>query len=297
MPSALPEYRGYCLRCAAEHVFTNDPGLALKAIRDLFDRIERDAALRPFHAALQNSRGKMLGVLVAESPDGERETLLAYSGEVAGRRDWPGWVGPVLQRRDTEELEALTLARIAALDAQIAACDVEGAQRHLDDARASARAASALRRQQYRTQRSAADRAHSREGRIAGRAAEVAHVEAARQALLEVRARLAALRVARRDASRVLSTALFDAASVTNARGEKWPLREIFVGSAIAGGTTDCTVPKLLEAAHVARLRPVALAEAWWGPTIGGRHHGDLQAPCDRKCKPILGYLLCGQDS
>lgn len=88
---------------------------------------------------------------------------------------------------------------------------------------------------------------------------------------------------------------MFNAAAVTNARGERRPLREIFVGDRIPGGTTDCCVPKLLEAANVAGLRPISMAEAWWGPTTNGRHHGELQPPCDRKCLPVLGHLLCGR--
>jgi tRNA pseudouridine32 synthase/23S rRNA pseudouridine746 synthase len=89
---------------------------------------------------------------------------------------------------------------------------------------------------------------------------------------------------------------MFAAAALTNARGERRPLQEVFVGQGIPGGTAGCAVPKLLEAANVARLRPIALAEAWWGPTLNGRYHGDVQPPCDRKCKPILGHLLCGGD-
>ena len=89
---------------------------------------------------------------------------------------------------------------------------------------------------------------------------------------------------------------MFDAARVTNARGETRPLREIFAGKGIAGGTAHCAATKLLHAANVARLRPIALAEAWWGPTINGRVQGDVQPPCDRRCGPILGHLLCGLD-
>jgi hypothetical protein len=104
------------------------------------------------------------------------------------------------------------------------------------------------------------------------------------------------LKAERRAASVVLSTAMFDAARVTNARGEALPLREIFAGKGIAGGTGHCAATKLLHAANVARLRPIALAEAWWGPTINGRVQGEVQPPCDRRCAPILGHLLCGLD-
>ena len=246
-------YEGYCRGCGQSHAWRNDGLTAEGVLAALFDRLESDPLLRAEREALGASPGKMLGVLVTD-----HGVLRAYSGELGGRRDWPGWVEPVLRRADTAELETITLARIEALDREIQSCDVPAAQRRLDEAR--------------------------------GRAGQ----DAARSALLEIRGRLAMLRRARREASQALSTAMFEAATVTNARGERRPLREIFVGDRIAGGTTDCCVPKLLEAANVRGWRPVALAEAWWGPSIGGRRHGDLQPPCERKCLPILGHLLCG---
>jgi len=305
------EYGGYCRRCSREHLFRNDVSRARSALDELFRQLLDDPAFAEEHRALATSRGKMIGVLVAETIEGVPRLLRAYSGELAGRRDWPAWVGPVLRRADTAALEAETLTRISELNLQISACDVEGAQRHLVDTRAAVQAAAAERRQARRAQRQTWSRARlhgddsvalearveeAKRSQSAAGAADAARVETARRALLDVRERLHGLTEARRHASVTLSTAMFDAATVTSARGEERPLREIFVGTGIAGGTTDCAVPKLLEAANVARLRPVALGEAWWGPTINGRHHGDIQLPCERKCKPVLGHLLCGRD-
>lgn len=120
-----------------------------------------------------------------------------------------------------------------------------------------------------------------------------ATIEAAKATLIETRTRQHALRIERREASQLLSRAIYDAVAITNAHGDRRPLRQVFAGTGVAGGTTDCAVPKLLEAANTARLRPIAIAEAWWGPAIGGRVHGEVQPPCTRKCLPILGFLLC----
>ena len=306
--SPPPEYRGFCRRCAREHRIANDGVLAITALDRLFGQLEGDPTFADERAALAASPGKMIGVLVAEAADGTRLELRAYSGELGGRRDWPAWVGPVLRRADTAALEEETLAQITALEAEIATCDVDAAHRHLNETRARVQREAAERRQAYRAQRHAWSLARrngeaveslveeARRTHEAASATEAAQIEAARQALLALRERLHHLREARKRASQRLSTAMFDAAAITNARGERLPLREVFVGDAIAGGTTDCTVPKLLEAANVARLRPVAMAEAWWGPTLNDRHHGDLQTPCERKCQPVLGHLLCGMD-
>jgi tRNA pseudouridine32 synthase/23S rRNA pseudouridine746 synthase len=279
------ELRGYCKRCASEHAFANDVALAFSAITELFRAIEHESSFAAIREALASSRGKMIGVLVAHSG----EVLRGYSGELAGRRDWPDWVGPVLKQSDTEELQRRTVQRIEALDEAIAQCDVAGAEARLLASRAELRQAKRLRQESYLAP--AGDNVtQARRAQVDASEAE----QTARRALASERERLQKLRAERRAASQVLSTAMFDAAKVTNARGDAWSLREVFAGPAIAGGTTDCTVPKLLEAANVAGLRPLALAEAWWGTTINGRHHGDIQLPCERKCQPVLGHLLCG---
>lgn len=102
-----------------------------------------------------------------------------------------------------------------------------------------------------------------------------------------------ALLQARRLRSSTLMAAMLDGTRLTNAAGRRAPLREVFLGGGIPSGTATCVVPKLLVAANLARLRPVALAEAWWGPPYGERRHGLLGAPCAPRCLPLLGYLLC----
>lgn len=306
------EYAGHCPRCGREHRFVNDPELALSGLDRVFGQLTHAPESAPVRAALDASPGKMIGVLVAEAADGTRHVLQAFSGELDGQADWPGWVRSVLRREDTADLEAETLARIAGLEARIASCDVAGAHRRFVETRASVISEASRRRKAARAQRHEWTRARregtdsvmldrlaeeARQVEAAATVADEAGIAAARQAFDTEEARLRTLRVQRRDASVALSAAMFAAAALTNARGERRPLQEVFVGQGIPGGTAGCAGPKLLEAANVARLRPVALAEAWWGPTLNGRHHGDVQPPCERKCLPILGHLLCGGDA
>lgn len=306
------EYAGHCPRCGREHRLVNDPELARSALGRLFGQLTHEPGWAPVRAALDASPGKMIGVMVARAEDGTRHVLQAFSGELDGQADWPGWVRSVLRREDTADLEAETLARIAELEVQLASCDVAGAHRRFVETRAAVVAEASRRRKAARAQRHEWTRAR-REGadavlldRLAREAlqaeaaatlADEARIAAARHAFDAEESRLRTLRAQRRDTSVALSAAMFAAAALTNARGERRPLQEVFVGQGIPGGTASCAVPKLLEAANVARLRPLALAEAWWGPTLNGRHHGDVQPPCERKCKPILGHLLCGGDA
>ncbi|MBP1542053.1 MAG: RluA family pseudouridine synthase [Prevotella sp.] len=64
------------------------------------------------------------------------------------------------------------------------------------------------------------------------------------------------------------------------------------------GGTGDCCAPKLLQYAYRQGLRPVCMAEFWWGaPTKTElRRHLNYYPACRGKCKPILTWMLQGLD-
>ena len=58
----------------------------------------------------------------------------------------------------------------------------------------------------------------------------------------------------------------------------------------------DCAGVKLLHYALQQGLRPVAMAEFWWGapPREGVRHHGQVYPACRGRCQPILPFMLRG---
>lgn len=62
------------------------------------------------------------------------------------------------------------------------------------------------------------------------------------------------------------------------------------------GGTGDCCAPKLLQYAYQNLLKPVCMAEFWWGPSPQSeiRHHGVFYPACRGKCKPVLSWMLQG---
>ena len=64
------------------------------------------------------------------------------------------------------------------------------------------------------------------------------------------------------------------------------------------GGTGDCCAPKLLQYAYHHHLKPVCMAEFWWGesPKAIIRHHGQFYPACRGKCKPVLSWMLQGLD-
>lgn len=63
-------------------------------------------------------------------------------------------------------------------------------------------------------------------------------------------------------------------------------------------GTGDCCAPKLLQYAFLNKLKPVCMAEFWYGESPKGeiRHHLQYYPACSGKCKPILSHMLKGLD-
>lgn len=64
------------------------------------------------------------------------------------------------------------------------------------------------------------------------------------------------------------------------------------------GGTGDCCAPKLLQYAYKQGLKPLCMAEFWWGETTKTelRHHLNYYPACRGKCKPVLTWMLQGLD-
>lgn len=64
------------------------------------------------------------------------------------------------------------------------------------------------------------------------------------------------------------------------------------------GGTGDCCAPKLLQYAYQQGLKPVCMAEFWWGQSTKEelRQHGNFYPACRGKCKPILTWMMEGLD-
>ena len=58
--------------------------------------------------------GKMFGVLIVETPDGELHFLAAYSGLLAGRNDWPWFVPPVFDAQQPDGYYKQTERQISA---------------------------------------------------------------------------------------------------------------------------------------------------------------------------------------
>ena len=112
-----------------------------------------------------------------------------------------------------------------------------------------------------------------------------------------------------REMSQELQLWLFHQYQLLNGRGETKDLVEIWRDYHASpriqekyplppGGTGDCCAPKLLQYAYSQGLKPVCMAEFWWGesPKSLIRHHGQFYPACSGKCKPVLAWMLQGLD-
>ncbi len=258
----------------------------------------------------------MFGVLVVADRDGRIATLRGFSGMLGGRWHVDGFVPPLFDvaARDAvwpageAELHALALRIETLTGGETARCRDELAA--IDRTHASVLAALRDRHRAARAARHAARASsantdhHALDQASRAAAAEkkrllVAHADrrdalARRLAMLDDERRTIEQR--RADRSRHYLGVLFDTYVIANARGERRPLRALFDPEMPPGGAGDCAAPKLLGEAYRQGLRPLALAEVWWGapPATGGRHAGVFYPACRGKCGPILAHMLDG---
>lgn len=109
------------------------------------------------------------------------------------------------------------------------------------------------------------------------------------------------LKEERKTRSMALQQWIFRQFHLRNALGEEQDICRIFEETAHRNppaGTGECAAPKLLQHAYLHNLRPLAMAEFWWGDSPKGeiRRHGHYYPACRHKCEPILNYMMQGLD-
>ena len=259
--------------------------------------------------------GKMLGVLVCRDSHQRLGFLAAYSGQLAGRADWPWFVPAVFDylqpdghfkqeearisaiNREIKDLSAkpeyLTLtARLEAVKAEgEAAVDayrkyMQECKQRRDNIRATGDKEELIRESQFQ-------KAELR--RIKRRWKEEA--EQVWEQLRPLEEHLESMKQERRQRSDRLQQWLFDNFILLNKEGERRSLTSIFADTPQGtppSGAGECCAPKLLHYAFLHHLEPLCMGEFWQGrsPQMEVRHHGQFYPACRGKCKPILEWML-----
>jgi tRNA pseudouridine32 synthase/23S rRNA pseudouridine746 synthase len=301
--------------------------------RTIPDPIAQAAAdeLKDFLKGVDLKEGRMFGVLVAEpvpmqsgGMDGETKHLWGYSGTDPMpfederfvplihdiRSELPHFAeGEKRVHEMTLELDALRanpqlkVLRIA-LDQTLAAAE-QDLKRIRQELKSNKKKRDAQRKEaltpaqeEALQKESLADKAWLRDARIYWQE-QCAQIEVELQAL---ETDITELDRERRDLTVALQKDWFEAYTVTNYSGNQASLFQLFTqfnGQSPPAGAGECAGPKLIAAAYAQGLKPVALAEFWWGPLPKKaiRREGQFYPACRGRCEPILNFMLKGLDT
>ena len=292
--------------------------LALMAV----EQVQRYVASRNDWAE-EMGAGKMLGVLVARDREGRLGYLAAFSGNLAGSVHHDFFVPPVYDLLDPMGEFKQGEAQITAINHEVARLEQshelalllqreESARQQMADEMAGFKALMARHKQERDQRRAMGDLTDKEHEELLDQSrfekAELKRIRQRHQARLAAIAdekalfqhHVDTLKARRKAMSEALQERIFRLFVVSNARGERRDLVEVFkpLGALPPAGAGECCAPRLLNYAYNNGLQPVCMAEFWWGASPVGevRHHGHFYPACRSKCKPILDFMLQGLD-
>lgn len=306
--------------------------LCIEAARLLQHRLESDALWQRHQACYDNNEpvGKMFGVLVVETPKGERGYLAAFSGKLADTNHHFGFVPPVYDMLDQDNTFLHESSKINLLNQEIESYEsankfielkqnvgqittqaeqsILALQQQMRDARAERkrqRAAIELTLVGHAGEQQLAQLAQQsiEEKRLLAKTKKYHQdqIEKAQLALEQYQAKITALKEERKQRSNALQHSLFSNYRFLNAKQQTMPLVDLFKTTLTPtppAGSGECAAPKLLQFAYQNQLTPLAIAEFWWGdsPRSAIRRHKAFYPSCHSKCLPILTHMLEGLD-
>ena len=266
-------------------------------------------------------KGKMFGVLIVRTSNGQTGYLAAFSGNLCGSNSHSFFVPPVYDLLKPDGFFKIEEEQISAINHQIGQlqnCDrylelqqkmereTASSQQALSEARKVLKAAKE-KREQRRLHRPNENEQAAMIRESQYQKAEFKRLERYwKEQISEIKTELEsfssqieALKAERRNRSAALQQKLFQQFNFLNAKGETKNLCAIFeetVQKTLPAGAGECAAPKLLQYAYLSGLSPIAMAEFWWGesPKTEIRHHGYYYPSCRGKCEPILRHMLQG---
>ena len=270
--------------------------------------------------------GKMFGVLIVQPQEEEPSPigyLAAFSGNLAGKNLHPYFVPPVYDLLQPQGFFKIEEEQISAINARISELEVnphylhlkeklnaetEQANLELTQAKEKLKAA----KEERKLRRNSSPALSEEEQAILIRESQYQKAEFKRlergwkERIKTLEKEIATfetetdkLKTERKKRSAALQQKLFEQFRMLNARGEIKDLCTIFeqtVHKTPPAGAGECALPKLLQYAYLHQLKPLAMAEFWWGnsPKTEVRHHGYYYPSCKGKCEPILQHMLQG---
>jgi tRNA pseudouridine32 synthase / 23S rRNA pseudouridine746 synthase len=270
--------------------------------------------------------GKMYGVLLVENAAGQQYSIKAFSGLLNSEAVIDGWVPPIPGRDRVAIEEAATLEALATMKQEL--IDLDRTTEREQYRSISAEFGDRIKQLSIVHRQRKASRQQQRElyestlkekeltAAIAQLVAQSCQdgrerdrLKQERDAILHPLKRLLdqnddrvrELKQRRKLRSRQLQTQMHAAYQLMNFLGTSSSLREL-MPAGIPTGTGDCCAPKLLHYAASHQLKPIAMAEFWWGKggCVDGwmrRRQGEFYGACVERCQPLMGFMLAGLSS
>ncbi|MEH2457483.1 RluA family pseudouridine synthase [Nostoc sp.] len=264
--------------------------------------------------------GKMYGILLVELPNGEQRVLKAFSGLLNGCSVVEGWMPPISGRDEVALEEARTLAQLDAIKQELLTLkqlserqeyqtlfdEFEQQLQVMSDRHRHCKHQRQEKRQQICNtltpealtialeQLDEESRQQGIERRQLKRQQNVV-LQPLQELIAATDARISELKQLRKALSRQLQAQMHASYSLTNFSGRSRSLQELMPGGSPTG-TGDCCAPKLLHYAATHNLKPLAMAEFWWGASLVNQDkiQGEFYGACAERCQPLMGFLLSG---
>ena len=268
--------------------------------------------------------GKMFGVLVVQNQDGQLGFLSAFSGKLANENHHKGFVPPLFDMLKEGSFFTVEEEVLNAINRKI-----EKLERSQQFAKLKTFLTSEKQKAEARLQEQRQKGSLAKKERKAIREKYGLEVPAQVEAKLKHESlcfkfyykdlqnywnirigfaqkkvnryikKIENLKEDRKVRSAALQAKLFDQYHFLNAKGQTQSLVNIFESTALRvppAGAGECAAPKLLQYAFKHKLKPIVMAEFWWGkgPKSEIRKHKYFYPACKGKCEPILGHMLKG---
>jgi tRNA pseudouridine32 synthase/23S rRNA pseudouridine746 synthase len=274
--------------------------------------------------------GKMFGVLVIQDKDGRIGYLAAFSGKLAGTNDHERFVPPVFDMLAEDSFFLRKVQIVNQLNRQ-----VEEIETNKDYIELKAKLDEILkisgqeieakkesnrnRKQERKNYRETMRSLLSKEDYDKVEADLIKESISDKKELLALTAQwqldkklverqlygfetdIEELKKQRKERSGALQQELFEEYAFLNKDGQKKSLGAIFSETVFGkppAAAGECATPKLLQYAFLHNLKPLAMAEFWWGasPKSEVRKHKNFYPACTGKCEPILKHMLSGME-
>ncbi|WP_438966692.1 pseudouridine synthase [Flavobacterium sp.] len=269
------------------------------------------------------SIGKMFGVLICQNQQGAIGQLWAFSGKLAESNHHEKFVPTVFDMLDAQGFYKLGEDELNAITKEIISlendAEYKNALQNLEETQAKAQTDIDQQKNRIKeqkgirdqvrndnlttldeNQRTALSEASKKESILLKKMTKYWNyqIEKAQNEFNQVQSKINALKSLRKQKSAALQLELFTKYSFLNQEGSRKNLKQLFNENPPAGAG-ECAAPKLLHYAFANGLKPIAMAEFWWGtsPNSEIRKHKQFYPACKSKCEPILmQHMLVGLD-